>query len=166
MVQTLHRIVWFVVLVLVQVEILNHVHIMGYATPIVFIYYILALNSEISRKSLLLQAFFLGLCVDIFSNTPGMHAAASTFLAFLRRPLLQAQMLRETTDDYEPGVRSMGLGPFLRYVTSAVLAFVVAVRVIDAFNFFHFIELLLRIVTDTLVTVVCIMCIDVIRRRK
>ncbi|HJC97627.1 MAG TPA: rod shape-determining protein MreD [Candidatus Phocaeicola merdavium] len=166
MVQTLHRIVWFVVLVLVQVEILNHVHIMGYATPIVFIYYILALNSEISRKSLLLQAFFLGLCVDIFSNTPGMHAAASTFLAFLRRPLLQAQMLRETTDDYEPSVRSMGLGPFLRYVTSAVLAFVVAVRVIDAFNFFHFIELLLRIVTDTLVTVVCIMCIDVIRRRK
>ena len=143
MVQTLHRIVWFVVLVLVQVEILNHVHIMGYATP-----------------------FFLGLCVDIFSNTPGMHAAASTFLAFLRRPLLQAQMLRETTDDYEPGVRSMGLGPFLRYVTSAVLAFVVVVRVIDAFNFFHFIELLLRIVTDTLVTVVCIMCIDVIRRRK
>lgn len=166
MVQTLHRIVWFVVLVLVQVEILNHVHIMGYATPIVFIYYILALNSEISRKSLLLQAFFLGLCVDIFSNTPGMHAAASTFLAFLRRPLLQAQMLRETTDDYEPSVRSMGLGPFLRYVTSAVLAFVVAVRVIDAFNFFHSIELLLRIVTDTLVTVVCIMCIDVIRRRK
>ena len=82
MVQTLHRIVWFVVLILVQTEILNHVHIMGYATPVVFIYYILVLNSETPRKSLLLQAFLLGLCVDVFGNTPGMYAAASTFLAF------------------------------------------------------------------------------------
>ena len=148
MVQTLQRIVWFVVLVLVQVEILNHVHIMGYATPMVFIYYV-------PRKSLLFQAFLLGLCVDVFSNTPGMHAAASTLLAFIRRPLLQAQMLRETTDDYEPGIRSMGFAPFLRYVLSAVFSFMVVVRLIDAFNFLHVVELLLRIVTDT---VICLPC--------
>lgn len=165
MIQTLHRIVWFVVLILVQTEVLNHVHIMGYATPLVFIYYILVLNSETPRKSLLFQAFLLGLCVDIFGNTPGMHAAASTFLAFFRPSLLQAQMSRETTDDYEPGIQSMGFAPFLRYVASAVFAFMVVVRVIDAFSFFHWGELLLRIVTDTLVTVVCIMCIDVIRRK-
>ena len=166
MVQTLHRIVWFVVLILVQTEILNHVHIMGYATPAVFIYYILVLNSETPRKSLLLQAFLLGLCVDVFGNTPGMYAAASTFLTFFRRPLLQAQMLRETTDDYEPGIQSMGFGSFLRYVASAVLAFMVVVRVIDAFSFFHWVELLLRIVTDTFMTVVCIMGIDVMRRKR
>lgn len=166
MVQTLQRVVWFVVLVLVQAEVLNHVHIMGYATPVVFIYYILVLNSEIPRKSLLFQAFLLGLCVDLFSNTPGMHAAASTLLAFMRRPLLQTQMLRETTDDYEPGIRSMGFAPFLRYVSSAVLLFMVVVRLIDAFNFLHIIELLLRIVTDTVITVVCIMCIDAMRRNR
>lgn len=85
MVQALHRVVWFVVLVLVQTQILNHVHIMGYATPMVFIYYILVLNSEISRKTILLQAFVLGLCVDIFSNTPGVNAASATLLAFARR---------------------------------------------------------------------------------
>ena len=151
MVQTLQRIVWFVVLVLVQVEILNHVHIMGYATP---------------SKSLLFQAFLLGLCVDVFSNTPGMHAAASTLLAFIRRPLLQAQMLRETTDDYEPGIRSMGFAPFLRYVLSAVFSFMVVVRLIDAFNFLHVVELLFRIVTDTVMTVICILCVDAMRRKR
>ena len=81
MVQTLHRVVWFVVLVLVQTQILNHVHIMGYATPMVFIYYILALNSEIPRKSLLLQAFALGLCVDIFGNTPGDGVCTPSLVA-------------------------------------------------------------------------------------
>lgn len=166
MVQTLHRVVWFVVLVLVQTQILNHVHIMGYATPMVFIYYILALNSEIPRKSLLLQAFALGLCVDIFGNTPGVNAGAATLMAFVRRPLLQMQMLRETTDDYEPGIRMMGTGAFLRYVSGATLVFVVAVRLMDAFSFAHPLELLLRIVTDTVMSVACILCIDAMRRKK
>lgn len=53
----LQRLVWFVFLVLLQVLVLNHVHILGYATPMLYIYYILVLNAEIPRKSLLLQAF-------------------------------------------------------------------------------------------------------------
>ena len=69
MVLFLHRLGWFVFLVLLQVLVLNHVHILGYATPMLYIYYILILNAETPRKSLLLQAFFIGLCIDIFSNT-------------------------------------------------------------------------------------------------
>lgn len=166
MIQALQRVVWFVVLVLIQTQILNHVHIMGYATPMLYIYYLLVLDSEIPRKNILLQAFVLGLCVDIFSNTPGVNAGAATLLAFIRRPLLQMQMLRETTDAYEPGIRSMGIGPFLRYVSGAVLVFVVTVRLMAAFNFAHVGELLLRIVTDAVITIVCIMCVDAMRRKK
>ena len=92
MTQFLQRLWMFVLLVLVQVLVLNHMHIMGYATPALYIYYILKLKSETPRKSLLLQAFFIGLCIDIFSNTPGMNAGAATFMAFARRPLLRMQM--------------------------------------------------------------------------
>ena len=77
-----------------------------------YIYYILILNAETPRKSLLLQAFFIGLCIDIFSNTPGMNAAAATMMAFTRRPLLRMQMLRDVTDDYVPGIRWVTI-PFL-----------------------------------------------------
>ena len=59
MVLFLHRLGWFVFLVLLQVLVLNHVHILGYATPMLYIYYILILNAETPRKSLLLQAFFM-----------------------------------------------------------------------------------------------------------
>ncbi len=166
MVQTLHRLVWFVALLLVQVEILNRMHIAGYATPFVFIYYILTLDSGISRKKLLVQAFTLGLCVDIFSNTPGMHAAASTLLAFVRRPLLKWQLSRETTDIYVPGIQSMGLAPFSRYVVETVFVFVCALRMIDFFSFSHFTVLLLQIVTDTAVTIVCIICVDAMRGKR
>ena len=47
MVLFLHRLGWFVFLVLLQVLVLNHVHILGYATPMLYIYYILILNAEL-----------------------------------------------------------------------------------------------------------------------
>ena len=152
MVLFLHRLGWFVFLVLLQVLVLNHVHILGYATPMLYIYYILILNAETPRKSLLLQAFFIGLCIDIFSNT--------------RRPLLRMQMLRDVTDDYVPGIRSMGFYPFFRYVLSETVVFIVTLQVIDAFTFFRMSELMWKILTDTLMTIVGIICIDTIRRKK
>ena len=41
----LQRIEWFIGLVLLQVLVLNHMHINGYATPFFFIYFILKYNS-------------------------------------------------------------------------------------------------------------------------
>ena len=43
----LHKIGWFVGLVLLQVLILNNVHIAGYATPFLYIYMILKFESDV-----------------------------------------------------------------------------------------------------------------------
>lgn len=166
MTQFLQRFCMFVLLVLVQVLVLNHMHIMGYATPALYIYYILKLNAETPRKSLLLQAFFLGLCVDIFSNTPGMNAGAVTLMAFARRPLLRMQMSREISDDYEPGVRVMGFSPFIRYVLSEALVFALALQVLNSFSFFHPAELLWKALSDVLATLIFIMCAEALRRDR
>lgn len=166
MTQFLQRLWMFVLLVLVQVLVLNHMHIMGYATPALYIYYILKLNSETPRKSLLLQAFFIGLCIDIFSNTPGMNAGAATFMAFARRPLLRMQMSRDVSEDYEPGVRIMGFSPFLRYVLSEVFVFAFVLQVLNSFSFFHPVELFWKVVSDVLATIIFIMCAEVLRRNR
>ena len=57
----IHRIGWFIGLVLLQVLILNNVHIAGYATPFLYIYFILKFDSGTSRNELMLWAFFFGL---------------------------------------------------------------------------------------------------------
>lgn len=95
-----------------------------------------------------------------------MNAAAVTMMAFTRRPLLRMQMLRDVTDDYVPGIRSMGFYPFFRYVLSETVVFIVTLQVIDAFTFFRMSELMWKILTDTLMTIVGIICIDTIRRKK
>lgn len=108
----LHKIGWFICLVLLQVLILNNVHIAGYATPFLYIYLILKFESDVSRNTLMLWAFFLGLTVDVFSDTPGMNAAATVLLAFLRPTFLRLFVPRDTLDTLVPAIRTMGISPF------------------------------------------------------
>lgn len=65
----IHRIGWFVGLILLQVLILNNVHIAGVATPFLYVYFILKFNSGTSRNELMVWGFCMGLAIDIFSNT-------------------------------------------------------------------------------------------------
>ena len=107
MIHYIHRMGWFVGLVLLQVLILNNVHIAGYATPFLYVYFILKFASGTSRNELMLWAFFLGLTIDIFSNTPGMNAAATVFLAFVRPTFLRLFTPRDTLDSIIPSIRTM-----------------------------------------------------------
>ena len=143
----LHKIGWLICLVLLQVLILNNVHIAGYATPFLYIYLILKFESDVSRNTLMLWAFFLGLTVDVFSDTPGMNAAATVLLAFLRPIFLRLFV------------------PFLKYLVICVLVHHGMLLTLEFFSFAHIGTLLLRVVTSTLLTVTCIMAVEGIRKK-
>ena len=161
----LHKIGWFVGLVLLQVLILNNVHIAGYATPFLYIYLILKFESDVPRNALMLWAFFLGLAVDVLSDTPGMNAAATVLLAFLRPTFLRLFVPRDTLDTLVPAVRTMGISPFLKYLVASVLVHHGMLLTLEFFSFAHIGALFLRIVTSTLLTVACIMAVEGIRKK-
>ena len=161
----LHKIGWFIGLVLLQVLILNNVHIAGYATPFLYIYLILKFESDTPRNALMLWAFFLGLAVDVFSDTPGMNAAATVLLALLRPTFLRVFVPRETLDTLVPAIRTMGILPFLKYLVVSVLIHHDLLLTLEFFSFAHIGTLLLRIAASTLLTVTCIMAVEGIRKK-
>ena len=161
----LHKIGWFIGLVLLQVLILNNVHIAGYATPFLYIYLILKFESDTPRNALMLWAFFLGLAVDVFSDTPGMNAAATVLLAFLRPTFLRLFVPRDTLDTLVPAIRTMGILSFLKYLVVSVLAHHGLLLTLEFFSFAHIGTLLLRIAASTLLTVTCIMAVEGIRKK-
>lgn len=79
----------FIGLVLVQVLICNHINFFGYINPFIYLVFIIIYPSQNNRTNLLLSAFALGLAVDIFSDSGGIHAAASVFVAYLRPGFLK-----------------------------------------------------------------------------
>ena len=160
MIKILHRMKWFLGLVLLQVLVLNQVHIGGYATPFFYIYFILKFNSRVGRNNLMLWSFFLGLTVDVFSNTPGMNAAVATCLAFFRASLMRLVTLRDMDEGFRPGVKSLGFSSFFRYTVLTCTLFCTLLLMIDTFSFFNLPVLLFKIVTSTIATVLCVLCAE------
>lgn len=158
-----HKIFWFAGLVLLQVLILNNVHIAGYATPFVYIYFLLRLESNISRNETMLWGFALGLCVDIFSNTPGMNAAAAVLLTFVRPFLLRLFTPRDR-QEVIPSLKNLGFSPYLRYLLAAVFIHHAALFTISFFSLSDIQTLLMQVVGSTILTVACIIAIDAIRK--
>ncbi len=74
----------FIVLILAQVMILDNILFLGYINPYLYIIFIILLPFKIKRLSIILLSFFLGLTVDFFNDTGGIHAAACLCIAYLR----------------------------------------------------------------------------------
>ncbi len=162
----LQRLAWFVGMVLLQVLILNNVSLAGLATPFLYIYPVLKMESDSSRNSLLLWAFFLGLAVDVFSDTLGMNVVATVLLAFLRPLFLRLFIPRDKLDVLVPGVGAMGLAPFFKFAAVSVFVHHAVLLGVEYFSFAHPWQMLSKIVCCTALTLACVMALEGIGKQK
>jgi rod shape-determining protein MreD len=86
---TLNSIIRFVILVLLQGLVLNNINFLGYINPFPYILFIALFPINNNRTLFVFLAFLLGLCVDFFTDTGGIHAAACVTIAYIRPPILK-----------------------------------------------------------------------------
>ena len=79
----------FIALLLLQVLVLNNINFLGYINPYLYIIFILIFPFTGNKSLLISLSFLLGLSIDFFSDSGGVHAAASVFIAYLRPFLLK-----------------------------------------------------------------------------
>src|SRR5690606_21035463 len=78
------NIVRFIVLVFLQVLVLNNINVAGYINPYLYIFFIIMYPFDGNKSLLIFLSFLLGLCIDIFEDSGGVHAAACAFIAYVR----------------------------------------------------------------------------------
>jgi len=83
------NIVRFVLLVFFQVLVFNHLNFFGYINPMVYILFIFWYPIKENRTLFILLSFFLGLAIDLFSDTMAIHTAAIITIAFLRPTIMR-----------------------------------------------------------------------------
>lgn len=149
------------ILVLAQVIVFNHICLFNVAVPLVFIYLLVRLPITLSVNWMLTIGFFLGLTVDIFSDTYGMNTLACTIEAMMRKPILRLYVPRE--EDLtrpEPSMYSLGTATYLKYLLTLTLLYCGLIFLIEAFTFFNPVRLLLRIVFSTILSMALMIGID------
>ena len=79
----------FIILVLIQVFLLNHINFLGYINPFLYILFILTYPLTGNKSLLIFFSFLLGLSIDMFGDSGGIHAAACVFIGFIRPVILK-----------------------------------------------------------------------------
>lgn len=149
--QLVKYIVAFLLLVLIQVLILNNIQLGGFINPYLYVLFILILPFEIPNLLLIIISFILGLSIDIFTNTLGMHIAACVFMAYLRPFVLKILAPR---DGYEPEtlplVADYGFSWFLKYAAILIFAHHLFLFFIEVFRFSDLFRTLWRTISSSM----------------
>src|SRR5580765_4782522 len=118
------NIIRFILFILVQVFVLNQIPpLHQLVNPYIYFLFILWLPYQIGRRTLMVTALILGLSLDYFTKTPGLHAAPCVLIAYLRPFLISLLIPQEGADtNYEePSIKSMGFAPYFTYVAFLTL---------------------------------------------
>ncbi len=145
----------FIFYVLLQVVILNKMEFSGYLNPYLYVIFILILPFETPGWLLLTLASILGLSIDMFSNTTGMHMAATLLIAYLRPFILSRFSPR---DNYEPGTLPLpsyyGFPWFFKYAAILVFIHHFVYFIIESFSIENIVSILIKTIGSTLFTLV------------
>lgn len=157
----------FIVSVLLQVLIFNNILIGRMISPFFYILFLILLPFSTPRAWLLLFAFALGLSIDVFNNTMGVHAFACVFIAFIRPGVLSLISSRETLESVSaPRVENMSLQWFASYAAFLVIAHHLILFYIEAFTFADFFFTFLRVVLSSILSLTLIVLSQFLIFRK
>jgi hypothetical protein len=143
----------FVSLVLVQVLILNQVQFSGFVNPYVYVLFILLLPLSTPRYLVMVLAFLLGLTIDVFSNSLGVHAAASVFIAYLRPFVIRVISNREEDRNDYPGLFQNKFTWFLSYVSIIVFLHHFVLFYLEVFSFSNFGNTFYRVILSAVFSI-------------
>lgn len=146
----------FVSLVLVQVLILNQVQFSGFFNPYIYVLFILLLPTNTPKYALLILGFILGFVIDVFTNTLGVHSAATVFMAFIRPGILRLISNREDDRGDYPGLNHSSPGWFITYVVMMVFIHHFILFYLEVYTFSNFFTTFYRIILSTLFSSVVI----------
>lgn len=147
----------FFFLVLLQVLILNNIQLSGYLNPFLYVLFILMLPFNTPNWLVLILGFVLGICIDMFCDTGGLHAAASVLMAFLRPSVLKIIAPREGYNViHKPTIQQFGFNWFLSYAGILVLVHHLFLFYLEAFRLSEFFSNLLRTILSAAFTLTLI----------
>lgn len=156
----------FVVLVLVQVLILNNINFMGFVNPYLYILFIILYPIKNKRSLFIFLSFLLGLTVDMFSDSGGVHAAACVTIAFLRPAALKFTF-GAMYDHQTIKFASAEFVSNLTYITILTVIHHIVLFSLEVFNTSEIILILKKALFSSIFTIIlCILSIIIFAKRK
>ncbi|AWG21223.1 rod shape-determining protein MreD [Flavobacterium faecale] len=156
----------FILLLAVQIVIFNNMTFLGFIMPLPYILFIILYPVNGNKSGLLLASFLLGLTMDLFSNSGGIHATACIVLAYLRPYIFKFSF--GVSYEYQTIKINDSLTPErFSFILLAVLIHHITLFILEAFQVNFILDILLRTLLSSIFTILsCIIIIYLIKPVK
>ena len=160
----LPRVLWIIGLVLAHTLVFNHIHLMGYATPMPYVYALIILPHGTARWIYVVLGFCIGIVIDILSNTVGAAAAALTLVGLVTPLLLRTFAPDDKLEEeFIPSIKTMQWGGFLKLAVVVTLIHTLVFFLLETFSLFDALEILIKVGSSTALTVIFMMTFEKLR---
>ncbi len=159
----------FILFLVIQIIILNEVPpLHQFITPYLYFTFLLWLPFGTNRLTLTILGFGLGYSLDVFTNTPGLHAAAATLVGYVRPTVLNLLLAQETSEEVnkEPSVGTMGWGPFFIYVFLLTFIHHFYLVLLEWLQFGNFTYFIGKVIATSLMSVLLILLVELVMNRR
>jgi rod shape-determining protein MreD len=127
---------------------------------------VLLFHRDYPQWAMLVSSFLMGLCIDVFSNTPGVAAASMTFMGLIQPYLLKYFIQRDSADDFAPSMKTLGVVKFIYYTLISVLIYCILFFTLETFSFFNWLQWIESVLGSTAITAVLILVVENFRKRN
>ena len=155
----------FIILVLVQVLICNNINFLGYINPYIYIIFILLFPLKNNRLLLLISSFLIGLTIDIFSDSGGVHAAACVTAAYAR-PVILKYAFGMLYEHQNIRFGNAELGSLIGYVSIFTIIHHIVLFSLEVFNIFNILVILQKALFSSIFTIILSVLIIIIFSRN
>ena len=156
----------FLLLLAVQIIIFNNMNFLGYISPYPYILFIILYPVNGNKSGLLFASFLLGIIMDMFSNSGGVHTTACLVLAYYRTYLFKFSF--GLSYEYQTVKLNDVLTPErFSFILLSVLIHHLILFVLEAFQISFIFDILIRTLLSTIFTIIiCIIIIYLIKPNR
>ncbi len=158
-------IIYFAVYVILQIPLLYKFILFNQAYGFFYLGFLLFLPFGLNPFLRIGSGFLIGLLIDTFSNTPGLHASACTFLMFIRDWWFLI-IKGDPEDDPNISIFTLGITGAIYYMVPLILIHHLWVFGIEHGKWEYFLRVLWTSITSAIFTFICITILNFVMARK
>lgn len=150
--KTTNLVFLFFFLLFLQVFVLNNVLFLGYVNPYVYIAFVFLYPLKENRIPFLFYTFLLGVFIDFFSDSGGIHAFSILSIAYIRLFFVRVYFRKVPADYPFFNLKSESFGKVFNYTVTLTLIHHLIYFSFANFSFHNFSNVLLNVLFSSIFT--------------
>lgn len=155
----------YFLVMLLQVLLFDQLQLLGVCHPYIYILCLLMMPITLPHSADMIIGAVVGLIMDIFCNSLGVHTASCIFIMFIRPYLIGAIVNDKDRLNEQITLRTLGMEALLKYTVILVLAHHLIVFLLAAWSWSHIGFVLMETIVSSLITISIIIGYNTLRYR-